>query len=443
MAATMAITWWIPNYRVDAARASWQPPPDALLSSSMRERPVPGWRTNPASLGLPLADDSRIAVSDDPFGPRPFVGSIGTRAYFLAHSESRNALQWWVVGLDVSNGRALFDAVPFSADGRPPQCFLNGPADILCLDRSSTPSAWVIDGRSGAVRYSGPTDLRALDGGQSVQQVGIYAVAVNSDEGVFGIGSHAERTWFVPGNGRLNIEPQTRPGASSQTLTAQLEASPRTYASTVFSVVDGRVIEPEIDSDVALKDTSFYTGGFAAQVAEPDGTVSGIVFFDESGRRLGEHNGVHVVYADQPVDLPVVSAESDDQRVVYSAQGKKLIEVSDGTIHLVETTLMVNLADSAAFPEWQQYNMRDGSPGPVCEFPMGHYLGHDGSALIFEFNHDNGDVLASGRDLNTCERLWSISKQPEALDRIFRVDGTIIHLTNEGAELTSLVAPGN
>ncbi len=128
---------------------------------------------------------------------------------------------------------------------------------------------------------------------------------------------------------------------------------------------------------------------------------------------------------------------------MYSAQGKKLIEVSDGTIHLVETTLMVNLADSAAFPEWQQYNMRDGSPGPVCEFPMGHYLGHDGSALIFEFNHDNGDVLASGRDLNTCERLWSISKQPEALDRIFRVDGTIIHLTNEGAELTSLVAPGN
>jgi len=229
VAATMAITWWIPTYRINAARASWQPPPDAVLSSSMREKPVPGWRTNPASLGLPRADDSRIAVSDDPFGPRPFVGAIGTSAYFLAHSETPSTVQWWLVGLDVSKGRALFGAVPFSADERPPQCFLNGPADILCLDRSSTPSAWVIDGRSGAVRYSGPTDLRALDGGRSVHQVGIYAVAVNADEGVFGIGSQAETTWFVPGDGLMRGVDPARSGAPPQTLTAQLEANPRTY----------------------------------------------------------------------------------------------------------------------------------------------------------------------------------------------------------------------
>ena len=435
--AAMAITWWVPAYRLSAARASWQPPPDAAISSPVRKQPVTGWRTDPVKLGLPSAGDSRIAVSGDPFGPRPFVGSIESRAYFLAHSASGDRAQWWLVGLDASTGGALFDAVLFSEDERPPQCFLNGPNDILCLGRSSVPSAAVIDGQTGVVKYRGSTDLRALDGGQSVKQVGIYAVAVSSGEGVFGIGAQAQRTWFVPGNGSIAV---ARPGAASQTLTAQLEADPSTYVSTVFSVADGNVVEPEIDEGYTLGSTAFYTGGFAAEIRDPKGRSTGIRFFDEAGRRVGDY-GESGVLADSGVDLPVVSSEPDDERIVFSSHGEKLFETAYGALALVGTTLMVNRTDSQTFPEWQQYNMRDGSAGPVCDFPMDDYLGHHESTLVFQFSQVSGDVSMVARDLKSCERLWSIPKEGESLERVWLIDGTLVQLKDRGAELISLVAP--
>ncbi|WP_425004494.1 hypothetical protein [Mycolicibacterium sp. S3B2] len=440
MIATMAITWWVPAYRLNTARASWQPPPEAAISSPMREQPVPGWRTDPVKLGLLGAGDSRIAVSGDPFGPRPFVGSIENRAYFLAHSTSGDQVQWWLVGLDASTGGALFDAVPFSEDERPPQCFLNGPTDVLCLGRSPVPSAAVIDAQSGVMKYRGPTDLRALDGGQSVKQVGIYAVAIDQDQGVFGIGPRAETTWFVPGNGSIRVSQAMRSRDSWQTLTAQLEANPRTYRSTVFSVADGKVIEPEIGEGYTLGKVAFYTGGFAAEVNEPNGVSAELAFFDESGKRLSG-NDSYSAPDDGSIDLPVVSSERDDETVVFSADGRKLLEARYGAVALVGTTLMVNMTDSQEFPEWQQYSMRDGAAGPVCNFPMDDYVGHHDSTLVFEFSYVRGEVLLAARDLNSCERLWTIPKEVDSLDRIWRIDGTLVQLTNEGTELRSLVAP--
>ena len=158
LVATLAATWWIPAYRVSAARAAWQPPPDAVLSASMRERPVPGWRADPADSGLPRAPGSRFAVSDVPFGPRPFVGSIGSDAYFLALSGSDGEPQWWLIGVDVRSGQKLFDAVSLDSSASPPKCFLNGPNDVLCLsDDAPAASAWIIDRHSGMTRYQGPT----------------------------------------------------------------------------------------------------------------------------------------------------------------------------------------------------------------------------------------------------------------------------------------------
>ncbi|MDZ5085256.1 MULTISPECIES: hypothetical protein [Mycobacteriaceae] len=391
-------------------------------------------------LGLPGAGDSRIAVSGDPFGPRPFGGSVENRAYFLAHSTSGDQVQWWLVGLDASTGGALFDAVPFSEDERPPQCFLNGPTDVLCLGRSPVPSAAVIDAQSGVMKYRGPTDLRALDGGQSVKQVGIYAVAIDQDQGVFGIGPRAETTWFVPGNGSIRVSQAMRSRDSWQTLTAQLEANPRTYRSTVFSVADGKVIEPEIGEGYTLGKVAFYTGGFAAEVNEPNGVSAELAFFDESGKRLSG-NDSYSAPDDGSIDLPVVSSERDDETVVFSADGRKLLEARSGAVALVGTTLMVNMTDSQEFPEWQQYSMRDGAAGPVCNFPMDDYVGHHDSTLVFEFSYVQGEVLLAARDLNSCDRLWTIPKEVDSLDRIWRIDGTLVQLTNEGTELRSLVAP--
>ena len=441
LVATLAATWWIPAYRVSAARAAWQPPPDAVLSASMRERPVPGWHANPADSGLPRSPGSRFAVSDVPFGPRPFVGSIGSDAYFLALSGSDDEPQWWLIGIDVRSGQKLFDAVPLHSSASPPKCFLNGPNDVLCLsDGAPAASAWVIDRHSGMTRYQGPTDLRLGYGTLVVEQVGIYAVAHTQDVGAFGIGPQGETTWFVPGNGRLAIESSTPQRNRSQTLTAQLEADPRTYVSTVFSVADGSVIEPEIDDGYTLGGTAFYTGGFAAEVDDPEGRSVEIAFFDEAGRRVGGHAESGVL-SDGDVDLPVVSSEPDDEKIVFSANGDKLFETRYGALALVDTTLMVNMTDSHSFPEWQQYNMRDGTAGPVCDFPMDDYLGHHESTLVFQFSQVSGDVFMVARDLNSCERLWSIPKEAKSLERVWLIDGTLVQLKDRGAELISLVAP--
>ncbi|MHA0285621.1 hypothetical protein ACXYX3_04110 [Mycobacterium sp. C3-094] len=439
VAAVLFVTRWLPDLRLSAARASWEPPPQAMLSSSMREQPVPGWRAAVSDLGLPTTGDSRIAVSNDARGPRPFIGSMDSRAYFLASSGAPDAPQWWLAGIDVQDGRRLFDAVPLSSAARYPQCFLHGPNDILCLDGLPSVTARVIDGRSGAVKYVGPSDLRLGSGKLAVKQVGMYAVATTQDQGVFGIGPRAETTWFVPGDGLLEMEPVERPAARSQTLTAQRDANPRKFSQTVFSVADGRVVEPELDKGASLVETYFYTGGFASQTSDADGVPGGIYFFDESGRRVGE--STETILREEPADLPVTTTGPDELNAVYSAQGKKLIEVPPGVMQLVGTTLMVNLAKSQTFPQWQQYDLKDGDKGPVCDYPMQNFLGTDGSTLVFAVTNPDAGILAKAYDLHSCERLWSIPEQAGAVDRIWQVDGQLVKLGSKATELSSLVAP--
>ncbi|CAA0138193.1 Uncharacterised protein [Mycolicibacterium vanbaalenii] len=436
--ATLAFTWWLPDYRVSSTRASWQPPPEAMFASSMHEQPVPGWRINVADLGLPRTVDSGLAVSNDERRLRPLIGNVGTNAYFLARSGATENSQWWLAGLDVRDGRALFAAVPLGVLSSAPECFLNGPNEILCVTRfSPSASAWVIDARSGTVKFSGPTDLGAL----VIEQLGMYAVARKQNEGVYGIGPQAETTWFVPGDGLVSKVDSSRPAASAQTLTAQLEANPRTYIFTVFSVTDGEVIEPEIEEGYTLGKPAFYTGGFAAEVNDPDGIPSEIAFFDETGKRLGEYDGPGNP-GNSPADLPVVGPNSDDRNTVFTIQGQPLIEVPGGTLYLVGTTLMVDGGNSLAFPELQLYNMRDGTAaGPICDYPMHNYLGTDGSTLVFEVTNRNAELLAKAHDLHSCERLWTLPKEPDSLDRIWNIDGTLVQLANEGTELRSLVAP--
>ena len=437
--ATLTITWWLPAYRLNEARKAWQPPPDATLTEAMREKPVPGWRVSVADLGLPRTTESRLAVGDRRVNPNPFVGSVEERAYFLADSGAGDERQWWLAGVNVHSGRALFSAVSLGSDAHIPECFLNGPKHILCLSGFSG-RALVIDGRSGVVDYNGPTDLQSNFGVLGVRQFGIYAVASEQDQGVFGIGPRAETTWFVPGNGSLRGGDRRPSAQSAQTLTAQLEANPRTYISTVFSVSDGRVVEPAIDEGYTLGETAFYPGGFAAEIDDPEGRSAGVGFFDESGKLLGTYEGIAAL-PDSSFDLPVIRPALDDEQVVFSSQGQKLFVTRDGALALVGTTLMVNMTRSQEFPEWQQYNMRDGSAGPVCNFPMNDYVGHHDSTLVFEFSYVRGEVLLAARDLNSCERLWTLPKGPDSLDRIWRIDDTLVQLTNEGTELRSLVAP--
>ncbi|WP_354524729.1 hypothetical protein [Mycolicibacterium sp. 624] len=420
------------------ARAAWQPP-DPVLSSSMREQPVAGWHTSVVDLGLPEANHSRIVVSNEPTGPRAWVKNVGESVYMLATSPAPTGQQWWLVGLNVRDGKRLFDAIPLGVTVQPPQCFLNGPNHILCLDEFPSRAAWVIDGRSGVVSHTGPTDLRLGSATLSVKQVGIYAVAETDGQGVYGIGPRAETTWFVPGDGRAQTAPPDNSRPVPQSLVAQGDANPRKWATTIFSVSDGKVIKPAVEEGASLADTAVYAGGFAAEILGPDGTRSGISFFDETGQRVGDQ-GVDGALSDDSIDLPVISSGDDSPLTVYSPQGRKLIEVPHGAISRVGTALLVNDTKSQSFPMWQQYDLKTGDEGSACDFPMQNYIGTDGSIFVFEVTNHNAGLLATARDRISCEKVWSIPSKPDSLARIWRINSTLIQLSDDGMELNSLVA---
>jgi hypothetical protein len=142
-----------------------------------------------------------MSTNDNPPQSRPFIGYLGDRGYFLASTPGAPSPEWWLVGVDAHNGNRLFPPVSLKTTiTSRPECYLNGPATVLCLrDDADAGTAWVIDARTGAVSYTGPTDLRTYPGRLGVEQVGIYAVAGTTYEGVYGVGPKAEPTWFVPG----------------------------------------------------------------------------------------------------------------------------------------------------------------------------------------------------------------------------------------------------
>lgn len=440
VAVAVALVWWVQDDGSASARRTWQPPPSAVLSSPMRAQPIAGWRTTVTDLGLPGAPPgvelSRIAASNDPHDPRPLIGNLDDEAYFLASSPATPGPQWWVVGIDIHNGQRLFAPVRLGATARPPQCFLNGPANVLCLNDDSSHTAFVVDLRSGTVSHTGPTDLRLGYATLAVKQVGIYAVAETQNQGVYGIGVRAQTTWFVPGNGHVQSGPARRFEPVPQTLGTQLSADPRAYEMTVFSLDDGKVVKPEVDEGAHLGKTEVYAGGFAAEV-EDNRKSLGIQFFDDTGKRLSGQ-GVDGSLTGSP-GLPIVT--SSGQSAIYSPDGEKLLDIPEGTIRLVGTTLFVNENKSDAFPMWRQYDLKTGGKGPACDFNMSNFLGTNDSVIVFEVANPKAGLVAKARDLATCETLWTLPSKANSFGRVWRVNTTLVQLSDDGTELSSLVAP--
>src|SRR5437868_10162718 len=87
-------------------RGDWQPPAQKVLASSMRQEPIPGWRTHVEDLGLP--ESSIFGTSDNSAQSDPFVGAVDTNSFFLTSSPGAPDRQWWLAGLDVDTGKRLF-----------------------------------------------------------------------------------------------------------------------------------------------------------------------------------------------------------------------------------------------------------------------------------------------------------------------------------------------
>lgn len=428
-------------------RPNWTPPAQTLLASSMAKEPVPGWTVNLDGLGLPA--DSKIATSDDAAWSQPLVGTLDERAYFLAKTPDSSGTRWWLVGVDTRSGQKLFAPTELTVGTDVPKCMTNGPATVLCLldDVQNAvvvgSTAWVVDARTGAVTYTGPARVH-VTGDRSVHPVGIYAVATTAGEGVYGVGPSAEPTWFVPGDGRLPPSPTVGMATSPPTLTTQGTGDATLNRKVVFSVVDGSVITPELSPQRSPRSAIVYPGGFAVHVEPAESTPApsdGVEFFDDRGKHLGSAD-IEGSLEGFSTGLPIVTSGSD--ATVLSPRGDELAKVSgysDTSTFLVGPTLFVE--DSNRYESaWRRVDLSTGTTkGEDCQTSMAGFLASDGTVGVFARGNPNVGTVTTAVDLSTCEVRWTITSALGSFREVWRADTTLVQLSDDGTELSSMVSP--
>ncbi|WKG02075.1 hypothetical protein [Mycolicibacterium sp. HK-90] len=431
-------------------RGDWQPPKQAVIASSMRERPIPGWSTRVTGLRLP--DSAIVGTADEPVHSDPFVGAVGSSGYFLASSPGTPDRQWWLIGLDVRTGNQLFSPVSIDAGSRYPNCFVNGPEFVLCLadavhGYTTETTAWVIDTRTGDLVFNGPTELHTTPGsGVTVVQVGIYAVAHLEDQGIYGVGPRADTTWSVPDVGVTRT--QWSGDSTPSTLAAARDSAPGSDRMVVFSLVDGKTITPDLGEGRAPQTAVTYPGGFAIQAvtATHSSTPDKLMFFDEAGNPVGEKEVSGNLSTISAV-LPVV--EGLPSSTVFGAKGAGLIQFPDQQLgqngRVIGHRLYApesNWEGPVKVRRWHQFDLTTGEEGKTCRPNMSGYVANDGDVGVFET--DRNEVTGAtvfAMDLTTCEKLWTIPVNPDSFHRLWRMDDTLVELSDDGKELHSLVAP--
>ncbi|WP_133057181.1 hypothetical protein [Mycolicibacterium chubuense] len=423
-------------------RVSWQPSNQIVLKSSMSVRPVSGWRLGAADLSLP--EGIRFSTDDMPIHSRPLIGNIGDRAFLLARTLG-SPTEWWLAGVDVSDGQRLFPAIQLNTGSRP-ECFLNGPDAVLCLTSElANRTAWVIDSHTGVVTYTGPTDLDVQPNDLNVEQVGIYAVAQTVDQGVYGVGPRANTTWFVPGAGDaspkyLNTLDTDPPGLGFQTTSGR-----GSFGKIVFSLSDGRVIRPHVPAGAEQQDTLLYPGGFGARIASNGDDE--IQLFDDNGNRSAPRPVVGQFPTTKGFfDLPIISVHDVSHGwVAITPRGELVFAApkdSGGPVRFIGSRLIINASEFST-RGWAQYDTRSGSWGKRCtnlDLDFG-YLGYDGRVAVTRDGNQTIGLDTEATDLDTCERLWVISSAPGVWRDVWRINTTLVQLSDDGTELTSLVAP--
>lgn len=407
-------------------------PHQSQLAMPMRRQPVRGWRVGAATLGL----DAKARIRYSP------IRNVGDRAIFLAMT----VRDWWVIGIDVSNGYKLFEPVRLgrhnsAEDMLASACFANGPKMVVCL-RGSTESAgpthaWVIDTDTGGLLYDGPTDLNwsMPKADPAVKQLGDYLIATVDDQGVYGVGPHAELTWHVPGTGFVSFPTDDASDVPAPVLAV---ASRLREPDVVFSLADGKVLTPTVPAGEVARRAVVYPDGFAYQ-RERDYKDIGITVFDNAGRKQGQFDGAATLLDGSQV-VPVVRTADADH--ILTMAGKPLLELSQPKLmpytRLAGTTLLVSIDEDRRM--WRQFDLRTGEEGKTC----------DNEALWYSYIGSSGDVvvmgggrtlaLAQAMDVPTCEILWTLpgSTDDEAKD-LWRVNTTLVLRVNN--ELTSLVPP--
>lgn len=440
IATTVAgLLWW--HHSRHTQTGTWNPPPQTVLSS-MRTLPAVGWRISAVDVGLP--PDTAFVTAPNVGQSKPLVGYLDNKAYFLASRPQGHG--WWLVGIDVRSGQALFPPVSLASDTvYRPDCYLNGPTSVLCLRLDGTASvAWVIQATTGVVTFRGPTSLTQNPGNNGVDQVGVYAIASKAGQGVSGVGDHAERTWFVGGHGDIDQRYRAQSDLGDPTIGTQGIGGPATVRKVVFSLADGKVLSPDLGSGRQTLDAVVYPGGFAME-GGPSGPLADseeVLFYDTRGQQIGRAETTGTL-ATRSHDVPTIVTSGG--AMVYTPSGAPVVRVSsDGAepdTVLIGTRLMVNTGGGSSFPEWTQYDLRTGKQGPTCEANFGNYLGTDGTVAVLRILDPARGRVATAVDLATCQRLWTLQAGIDSQAQVWRINTTLVQLSDEGTELMSLVAP--
>lgn len=429
-----AIGWWFTGGSEAWARSQWDPPEQALLASSMRVQPVAGWKVDVAALGLPPG--SQITNGDPLVNTPGLIVSAGTtRTYLLANSPGP-VPQWWLAGVDASDGRVLFPPVKMGATDTAPSCFPNGTSVVCIAENYDSATAWVVDGQSGTLTYAGPTEIHLITVGKLLAtRTGGYLVATAKHHGVYGVGPRAETTWFVPGFGVVAEDDNAQIAFQS--------VSGEGSAATTFSLKDGTVIAPEFPDNAELATWEFFDGGFAAQFyPNGDPGLRFVQFFDAAGK-LASEKRIEGQLIGTTANLTTI--REPDAFSVYDPHGVRLFKLPGSESHgvrLIGTTLWVSESSNIYPHYYQRYDLRAGEKGKPCPINLDYsYLGTDGEVAVRAPINPKSDMLAEAFDLTTCEKVWSIGRTPGSLGRVARVGDTLVRVSDDGTEIYSLVRP--
>jgi hypothetical protein len=106
---------------------------------------------------------------------------------------------------------------------------------------------------------------------------------------------------------------------------------------------------------------------------------------------------------------------------------------------LLRVELAANVANMTEMR--RQYDLKTGSKGPACDFNMSNFLGTNRSVIVFDVTNRQAGPVAKARDLATCDTLWTLPSHVDSFGRVWRVNTTLVQLSDDGTELSSLVAP--
>ena len=129
---------------------------------------------------------------------------------------------------------------------------------------------------------------------------------------------------------------------------------------------------------------------------------------------------------------------------MYTPDGGKLLEGSGerpGDNLLIGSRFFVRDYSDSIVLRWQQYDLRTGEQGKTCDDDMNGYIGSYGAVGVFEDGNPNVGLVTEALDLATCDTLWTITSPVGAFRDVWRVNTTLVQLSDDGTELMSLVAP--